>query len=93
MSDIAQEPEAPSYTEKRRNTKLKRLAEWHELSLQELLEACAMDNMDITTEGNAICMNHNCNYICEMEPDQDRGWCESCKTNTMVSALVLAGMI
>jgi len=40
-----------------------------------------------------ICGNPDCNYTCEMEPDQDRGWCDECHTNTMVSALVLADFI
>jgi hypothetical protein len=41
----------------------------------------------------AICMNDGCDYTAEMEPDQDRGWCEVCGTNSMKSALVLAGLI
>ncbi len=44
----------------------------------------------------AICCNPDnpdCDYTTEMEPDQDRGWCEACGTNTVVSALVLAGII
>ena len=44
----------------------------------------------------AICCNPEapeCDYTAEMEPDQDRGWCEECSANTVVSALVLAGMI
>ena len=41
----------------------------------------------------AICMNEGCDYTAEMEPDQDRGWCEECGTNSMKSALVLAGLI
>jgi hypothetical protein len=41
----------------------------------------------------AICMNVGCDYTTEMEPDQDRGWCEVCNTNTMKSALVLARLI
>jgi hypothetical protein len=41
----------------------------------------------------AICMNEGCDYTCEMEPDQDRGWCDECRTNSMKSALVLAGLI
>jgi len=28
-----------------------------------------------------------------MEPDQDRGWCEVCGTNTVASTLVLGGFI
>jgi rRNA maturation endonuclease Nob1 len=27
------------------------------------------------------------------EPDQDQGWCESCGTNTVKSALILASLI
>lgn len=41
----------------------------------------------------AICMNPSCNYTTEMEPDQDRGWCENCETNSMASAFILMGII
>jgi hypothetical protein len=41
----------------------------------------------------AICMEANCNYTCEMEPDQDHGYCEECKRNSVVSAMVLADVI
>jgi hypothetical protein len=41
----------------------------------------------------AICANEGCSYTCEMEPDQDQGWCDECGTNSMVSAMVLAGLI
>ena len=44
----------------------------------------------------AICCNPDnpdCDYTAEMEPDQDRGWCEVCGTNTVASALVLGGII
>ena len=44
----------------------------------------------------AICCNPDnpeCGYTTEMEPDQDRGWCEVCGANTVVAALVLGGII
>jgi hypothetical protein len=41
----------------------------------------------------AICVNAGCDYTAEMEPDQDRGWCEVCGTNSLKSALRLAGVI
>jgi hypothetical protein len=41
----------------------------------------------------SICLNDGCDYTAEMEPDQDRGWCEACSTNTVASALVLAGIV
>ncbi len=44
----------------------------------------------------AICCNPDnpaCEYTAEMEPDQDRGWCEICGRGTLVSGLVLGGII
>jgi hypothetical protein len=44
----------------------------------------------------AICCNPDnpeCDYTAEMEPDQDRGWCEVCERGTLVSGLVLGGII
>jgi hypothetical protein len=41
----------------------------------------------------AICMNDDCNFTCEMEPDQDAGYCEECRTNSIHSALILADLI
>jgi hypothetical protein len=41
----------------------------------------------------AICMTEGCEYTAEMEPDQREGYCEACGGNTLVSALVLAGLI
>ena len=38
-------------------------------------------------------MTEGCDYTTEMESDQDAGYCEACGGNTMVSALVLAGLI
>lgn len=41
----------------------------------------------------AICMTEGCDHVAEMEPDQDEGFCEACGGTTVVSALVLAGLI
>ena len=44
----------------------------------------------------AICCNPDdpeCDYTAEMEPDQDRVWCEMCERGTLVSGLVLGGII
>lgn len=46
---------------------------------------------DATCPG--ICTNPGCNYTTHYEPDQGKGWCEACETNTVVSGLVLAGLI
>jgi hypothetical protein len=57
-------------------------------TLDELLQAAAIDSVC-----PAICMTEGCDYTAEMEPDQDRGFCEGCGGNTVTSALVLAGFI
>ena len=41
----------------------------------------------------AICMTEGCDYVAPMESDQEEGCCEKCSGNTMVSVLVLAGLI
>ena len=41
----------------------------------------------------AICMNEGCDYVAPMETDQEEGYCENCGSNTMVSMLVLVGLI
>jgi len=41
----------------------------------------------------AICMNEGCNFTIHLEPDQDKGFCPKCKTNTVKSCLILEGLI
>ena len=70
-------------------TKLQKLMEVEGYTnITELLAACITDSVC-----PAICMNEGCSYVCEMEPDQDRGWCPECGQNSMKAALVLAGLI
>ena len=57
-------------------------------SVDELLEESITDAVS-----PAICTNSWCSYTAEMEPDQREGWCESCETNTVQAALVLAEVI
>jgi hypothetical protein len=57
-------------------------------NVEQLLEAVFSDAVS-----PAICMNEGCDYTCEMEPDQERGWCDECRTNSMKAAPVLAGII
>jgi hypothetical protein len=70
-------------------TKLQKLMETEGYTnVTEMLAACVADSVN-----PAICMNEDCDYVCGMEPDQDRGWCDECSTNSMTAALVLAGVI
>jgi hypothetical protein len=41
----------------------------------------------------AICVNEGCDFTCEMEPDQDAGYGEECRTTTVKAAPVFAGLI
>jgi Protein of unknown function (DUF3768) len=41
----------------------------------------------------AICMTEGCDHVASLESDQDKGYCETCSGNTMVSVLVLAELI
>ena len=40
----------------------------------------------------AICMNEDCNATYDYEPDQERGWCEKCNTNSVKSILIIYGV-
>ena len=75
-------------------------AQMRQAKLDRLVESEGYDNLDnllaaavADSVSPGICMNDGCDYTAEMEPDQDRGWCEACGTNTVASALVLAGII
>jgi hypothetical protein len=57
-------------------------------TIEQLAEAILSDSVS-----PAICMNDGCDYTAEMEPDQDGGFCEECRTNSMQAALILAGLI
>jgi hypothetical protein len=57
-------------------------------SIEELAQTILSDSVS-----PAICMNEGCDFTCEMEPEQDAGYCEECRTNSMQSALILAGLI
>ena len=57
-----------------REAKLRALVEAEGFaSLDDLLAAVVTDSVC-----PAICATAGCSYTCEMEPDQDRGWCELC---------------
>jgi hypothetical protein len=67
--------------------------------LHKLIDAKGFASVDefLTSSGfldavsPAICTD--CELVCEMEPDQARGYCEACGGNTVVAALILAEII
>ena len=71
------------------HAKLEKLAEMEGFDdVEQLFENRALDSCV-----PAICMNVGCDFTADYEPDQDKGWCECCDTNTVQSALIIAGFI
>lgn len=70
-------------------SKLRQLAqiEGYDDPMEMLEDAC----MDSVCPG--ICMNPDCDYTIEVEPDCSKGWCENCNSQTVKSAMMLAGVI
>ena len=65
---------------------LKKLIEEKLGTLESLIEECSYDDVC-----SAICVN--CGNTCRVEPDQGKGYCDSCGSKTVKSILVLAGFI
>ena len=72
----------------------------NEEKLEEIVESEGYLNVDdLLAESTynsvvpGICTNPLCNYITDVEPDQEKGWCHDCVANTIVSCLVLAGLL
>lgn len=82
----------PGLSREERASKLAKLVELEGFESEDALFAAAVAESVCP----AICCNPanpDCDYTAEMEPDQDRGWCEACERGTLVSALVLGGLI
>ena len=79
-------------TPKMRRTKLAKLIELEGFEDENALFAASLSDAVCP----AICCNPDnpaCEYTAEMEPDQDHGWCKACDRGTLVSGLVLGGII
>ena len=61
--------------------------------LMKLCDAAGFNCIDDLLAASITCMTESCDYTTEMEPDQTEGYCEACGGNTVVSVLVLAGII
>jgi hypothetical protein len=76
-------------TNKERAAKLRKLAGIEGFaSVHAMLEASVSDCVS-----PGICCRAGCDYTTEVEPDQDRGWCEACGAPGVQSALILAQLI
>jgi hypothetical protein len=73
---------------KQEPSKLECLANGWAMSVTKLLEEYGLNEVV-----PGICMNPDCEYTTEVEPDQREGWCGACGTASVRSCLVLAGLI
>jgi len=74
-----------------------------ELTRKALIKTiCDNQGIDDPTDIAASALNDGdcpgicttCSEICDnIEPDQDKGWCDECKTNTVISLLILMEII
>ena len=72
-----------------REAKLQELAELEGFrQVQEMFDAAVSD---LVRPG--IRVNPGCDYTADVEPDQRKGHCENCGTQTVKSCLVLARLI
>jgi hypothetical protein len=72
-----------------RATKLLKLAELLGFkTIDEMFDAAVTD-----TACPGICVNPWCEYIATVAPDERAGYCQRDGTNTVQSALVLAGLM
>jgi hypothetical protein len=69
------------------------------LKVHELLDQEGMTREEFLEEYGlesivpGICMNVECHNVYHYEPDQTRGWCETCKDNSVKSGLIIMGVM
>lgn len=67
--------------------------------VQILVDESGLDSLSLLEEYQleglvpCICMKPECDYWTELEPDQRAGWCEECDDTTLMSLLVLVGIL
>jgi hypothetical protein len=74
----------------KKSDKLKTLAEMEGFDLESGTD---LDRILLDSVQPGICMNPDCDYTTNVEPDQNRGYCEVCKTQTVASISMLMGII
>lgn len=71
------------------NAKLQELADLEGFeSVNEMLEEMSFDSVVC-----GICINPDCDYTTNVEPDCRAGYCEICNTQSVKSCLDIAGII
>ena len=78
-------PKEKSFKQKKIETLVKH---WGFKSEKEYIEGSMFSSIV-----GGICNNPDCDYTTDVEPDQDRGYCEICGTRTVKSGLILTGIL
>jgi hypothetical protein len=72
----------------------------HHAKLEKVADIGGYDDDDQLFECSAldscvppICVEQRCDHSADLDPDQDKGWCESCEKPSMKSAHFIAGFI
>ena len=63
------------------------------ISSSELLEDCHRWAANPPAQLRGICASRYCNHLEFVASDEHAGWCPECNTHSVVSPLVLAGLI
>ena len=74
----------------KRSDKLAKLAEIEGIDLRDTEQ---VGSIVIDSVNPGICMNDGCEYTTQVEPDQAEGYCEECKTKTVMSLAMLMYLI
>ena len=74
--------------ERERGAKLEQLAASEVRDIIDILEEATLDSVALS-----ICTDPDCDATSYKEPDCEDGYCEECGGSTVVSCLVLAGLI
>lgn len=69
-------------------TKIKTIEELEGRDRMQIAQSAIMDSVCV-----GICMNENCDYTTDYEPDCTEGWCEPCDTGTVKSLMILMEII
>lgn len=69
-------------------SKLDDLLEAEGLSFDEYISEYGSENVV-----PGICMNDGCDFTTNVEPDQQKGWCDDCEQETVCSGIILLGAI
>jgi hypothetical protein len=76
-------------SDKERRAKLEKLAESEGYeNVEAMLRRAAFDSVS-----PGICVRPGCSYAIDVEPDQQEGYCELCREQSVQSALILAELI